>query len=86
MTATKLKQPTRRMRDLAISVVRLTNRHKVCPSLSELADDLGVNIPRAFSLAHQARDRGLVTFIDGRPRTIRVVDRSKLGRSGSSRA
>jgi SOS-response transcriptional repressor LexA len=86
MAMTTTKKPTKRQLDLARAVDQLTRKMGYSPTLKECAALLSVNVPRAHLLAHQARERGLVEFRDGQARTIRVVDRSKLGRKGSSRA
>ncbi len=75
MAATQ-KAPTRRMHDLARAVEKLTRSEGYPPTLREVAAAIGVNTPRAHQLAHRARERGLLTFRDGSPRTLRVVEDS----------
>ena len=72
------KQPSGRMLDLAKIVDRLTRSEGYAPTLREVAQELETGLTRAQHLAHAARDRGLITFKDRAPRTIRVVDTAAI--------
>lgn len=44
------------------------------PSLRELADDMGTCVNDVNGKLHRLRREGLVTFVDGQARTVRVVE------------
>jgi len=48
--------------------------HGYSPSIRELADDLGVCPNDVKGKLHRLRREGLVTFVDGQARTVRVVE------------
>lgn len=48
--------------------------HGYSPSLRELADDLGVCVNDVKCKLKRLRREGLVTFVDGQARTVRVVE------------
>lgn len=74
------RPPTRRMAELALAVKALTRRNGQPPSIRELAEALGLSQGRVRDLAWAARDRGVVTFIDGVPRSIAVPPSGQEGR------
>jgi hypothetical protein len=74
------RPPTRRMAELALAVKSLTRRNGQPPSTRELAEELGLSHGRVRDLARAARDRGVVTFIDGVPRSIAVPRSGQEGR------
>lgn len=76
------RPPTRRMHDLAAAVERLTEELGHPPTWPDLAKALGIRKHAARELAMRARQRGLVTFTDGKARTIRVVGPTKFGTEG----
>lgn len=71
--------PSQRMLDLMRAVEKITAKQGFPPSLRQLGDALGVGFARARDLAHAARDRGAVRFMDGVPRSIHVVRREDRG-------
>lgn len=71
--------PSPRMLDLAQAVERITTKQGYPPSFRQLGEALGVGLPRARDLAHAARDRGVLRFTDGVPRSIHVVRREDRG-------
>lgn len=75
------RPPTERMIELALAVKSLTRRNGRPPSTRELAKELGLSRGRVRDLARAARDRGVVTFTDGVPRSI-AVPRPRPGQEG----
>lgn len=71
--------PSQRMLDLTRAVERITAKQGFPPSLRQLGDELGVGFARARNLAHAARDRGVLRFMDGVPRSMHVVRREERG-------
>ena len=71
---------TQRMAELALAVKSLTRRNGQPPSIRELAEELGLSQGRVRDLAWAARDRGVVTFTDGVPRSIAVPRSGQEGR------
>ncbi len=55
------------------AVVRLTAKHDRPPSWQELADALVIDFGAALDLGDRARNRGLVTWTNGEPWSIRMV-------------
>jgi hypothetical protein len=67
------RPPTPRMTELADAVERLTDKLGHPPSWRELSDALSINQSTVRDLAARARLRGVVTFTDNLPRSIKAV-------------
>lgn len=65
--------PSRRMIEFCDAVKRITAECGRPPSWRELADAMGVDFVTALDLGYFSRKRGLVTWTDGEPYSIRVV-------------
>ena len=65
--------PTPRIIEFCEAVKQLTAEHDRPPSWRELADALVADFGTALDLGGRARNRGLVTWTDGEPCSIRIV-------------
>lgn len=77
---------SQRQRDFTRAVATLTRRRGIPPTLSELAAELAVSLPRAAQLADACQARGAITREPRVARSIRVLQPTKGRRaSGSNR-
>jgi SOS-response transcriptional repressor LexA len=65
---------TQRQRDFARAVATLTRRRGIPPTLSELAEELGVSLQRAATLAADCEARGAVSRERRVARSLRLVE------------
>lgn len=71
VTTTKSLSP--RQRQLVDAIERFTRERRYCPTLRELADDLGLSLTRVKGLADDAERRGAITHSPRCSRSWRVV-------------
>lgn len=69
--------PSRRQRDFAHAVATLAKRRGIPPTLSEVADEIAVSLPRAAQLAAACQARGIVTREPRVARSLRAVNPTK---------
>lgn len=67
------RPPSGRQLELAWAVDRLTRERGRPPTWRELADALGIGLAAVRHLARRCRDEGVVTFTDGKSRSIRAT-------------
>ncbi len=68
-----MKALSPRQRDFTRAVSALTKRRGIPPTLSELAEELSVSLPRSAQLAEECQARGAVTRERRVARSLRVV-------------
>jgi len=80
-----VKEPlSPRQRDFARAVATLTKRRGFPPTLSELAKELAVSLPRAAQLADACQSRGAVSKERRVARSLRVIPATKVASKRAS--
>lgn len=66
--------PATQAQSRVLDAIRKLSRGGKGPSLAEIGGELGIKSQgHLHALLHGMRDRGLITFQDGKARTIRIV-------------